>query len=201
MGDRLAGFCASMKGKEYFGCDPHKALHHVYKRQIAMYGTSHKITTIPKPAEDCEFPPNYFDIMFTSPPYFINEHYSNDAEQSWRRYPERGQWLEKFLFVALKKAYQAIKPKGFLLINLSDTYIKSDAPHTARICDSMCDYLIKLGASCCDCWGLRMHKRPQSLAYREEGIYCEPIWIFRKGPAVRLSSEEEQVYFPDLRGW
>jgi hypothetical protein len=196
-GDRLAGFCASQAAREYVGCDPNRALHKNYRAQVRAYGSDKRITTIPTPAEDCTFKPNHFDLCFTSPPYFRNERYSHDIGQSWKRYPQFEVWLEKFLFAALRKAYRALKPNGFLIINVSDVWISD---RVAKICDPMNEFLASLGMSYCDCWGLRISIRPGGTPKPNYAPRCEPIWIWRKGSRVSVSGLNHP-YAPSLRDW
>jgi hypothetical protein len=196
-GDRLAGFCASAHGEEYYGCDPHSALHALYAKQVALYQSSKRVVTEALPAEDWVLPADYFDLCFTSPPYHNAERYSDDPGQSWKRYASLKGWLHGFLFKALRNAYRALAPNGFLVINISDIWTRN----VSAICDPMGDFLTtELKASYCDCWGLQLNKRPSGRADRA-GVFCEPIWIFRKGPAVEVSGFGDQLYLRSARGW
>jgi hypothetical protein len=178
-GDRLAGFCASNHTREYLGCDPNRGLQRAYAAQTKLYGRSKKIKVLPLAAEDCEFPKNYFDLCFTSPPYFTNERYSEDEGQSAKRYGDSiDTWLEGFLFRALERAFRALKPGGFLAINLSDVWMHGGV---IKLVDPMNDFIrTKLKASFFDCWGLAMPKRPASAAAKT-GVFAEPIWLWRHG--------------------
>ena len=53
---------------------------------------------------------NYFDVVFTSPPYFSVERYSHDDTQSWVRYKNIDVWNEYFLHTKhLVRLYQQLK--------------------------------------------------------------------------------------------
>jgi tRNA1(Val) A37 N6-methylase TrmN6 len=94
-GDRLAGFYASETGEYYLGIDPRKENHSIYEEQAKFYSEhlgffehEKKSDFICEPAEDVDLSKyeNFFDIAFTSPPYFNVERYSYDDTQSWVRY-------------------------------------------------------------------------------------------------------------------
>lgn len=58
----------------------------------------------------------YFDLCFTSPPYFNLEIYNEGEEQSIVKYPRFQDWLNNFLFTALKKSWSLLSHSGFLAI-------------------------------------------------------------------------------------
>lgn len=151
-GDRLAAFHACASTRLYVGIDPNTALHDGYARQAALYNTGKACWIIPAPAEDVDLSEyrNKFDLCFTSPPYFSAEHYSDDPAQSWRRYSDIDAWLNGFLFVALRRAYEALRPGGYLVINLADTEIDGTVVH---LCDPMNEFLAELGCVYENCWG------------------------------------------------
>lgn len=60
-----------------------------------------------------------FDLIFTSPPYFDTEKYSNEETQSWKRYQSKNVWLDKFLRVLIEKSYNYLKDDGFMILNVS----------------------------------------------------------------------------------
>ena len=63
---------------------------------------------------------NDVDLVFTSPPYFNKELYSDDAEQSSVKYPKYDDWLEQFLYPTLETSYRLLQPERYMLINISD---------------------------------------------------------------------------------
>ena len=95
-GDRLAeGHSQAETVEHYVGLDPRKENHPFYEQQRDFY-TKHtsffenptKTTFYQSPAEDFDYSEynEYFDVVFTSPPYFSVERYSHDDTQSWVRY-------------------------------------------------------------------------------------------------------------------
>lgn len=207
-GDRLAGFYASDFGEHYVGLDPRKENHPIYKKQAEFYDSKltffehkRKGTFYCSPAEDFDFSPykDYFDLVFTSPPYFNVERYSNDDNQSWVRYKQINDWNELFLHKVLHNLWSAVRSGGVVLINISDVYNnKSKEGGWHKICDPMNDYLKSLGGEYLGCMGMEMTKRPNNGGARtvvdernwsddmrksEDAaleVFCEPVWMWRK---------------------
>ena len=48
---------------------------------------------------------DYFDLVFTSPPYFNVERYGDDDTQSWVRYKSIDGWNEYFFTQWIRKNY------------------------------------------------------------------------------------------------
>lgn len=59
-----------------------------------------------------------FDLVFTSPPYFNTEKYSDEDTQSWKRYTSLDSWYEKFLKVLIEKSYNYLKDDGTMILNV-----------------------------------------------------------------------------------
>jgi hypothetical protein len=60
------------------------------------------------------------DLVFTSPPYFAKEVYSEDDEQSCHKFSKYDGWRDGFLRPTLETAVEWLKPGGYLLWNVSD---------------------------------------------------------------------------------
>jgi hypothetical protein len=208
-GDRLAGFYASEHGKHYVGLDPRKENHPIYKEQSEFYDKhlgffehDRKSEFYCSPAEDFDFTQydDYFDMVFTSPPYFSVERYSYDDTQSWVRYKDINDWNKDFLHTTLGNLWGSIKSGGYLLVNISDVYTNSKWSTDRgwlEICNPMNDYLSKLGEYQ-GCIGMEMAKRPnsggagtaktyegsvwteKSLENKADKKFGEPIWIWKK---------------------
>jgi hypothetical protein len=175
-GDRLTGFSACSDTNSYTGNDPNVSLLQGYTDQIGLYGSDKSYRILSQPAEELNFT-EQFDTVFSSPPYFCIERYSQDNTQSWKRYKKLDDWLEKFLFVAVEKAWRALKPNGIMAINIADVY---GHHRINNICDPLNDFISTLpNAEFQGGLGYRMAKRPNSAADKE-GIYVEPIWCWRR---------------------
>lgn len=72
------------------------------------------------PFEDLNIKENSIDFCFTSPPYYDTEHYSDDGEQSYKRYSSYAEWKQLFLLVMLDKIYKSLKVGGVCLLNVGN---------------------------------------------------------------------------------
>lgn len=208
-GDRLAGAFASETVEHYVGLDPRKENHPYYEQQRDFYNKHTSFFENPtktdfycSPAEDFDYSEyeNYFDVVFTSPPYFSVERYSHDDTQSWVRYKNIDVWNEHFLHKALGKIIPTVKKGGIIAVNIADVYANTKGGKDwLEICNPMGDFLTSNGLTYKGCIGMEMAKRPNSggagtakdeSQYKEETLqlmeetkdqrFCEPIWIFQK---------------------
>ncbi len=60
------------------------------------------------------------DLIFTSPPYFAAEGYSEDENQSFKKFPAYEKWRDGFLRPTLTTCANYLKPGGWLLWNIAD---------------------------------------------------------------------------------
>tara|TARA_R110002051_G_scaffold319101_3_gene402635 strand:+ start:792 stop:2375 length:1584 start_codon:yes stop_codon:yes gene_type:complete len=67
------------------------------------------------------------DVVFTSPPYFNREAYSEDEAQSYKKYGSSyASWRDGFLVPTLNTCCEWLKPGGYLLWNIADILIKGE---------------------------------------------------------------------------
>lgn len=59
-------------------------------------------------------------VIFTSPPYFAKEKYSDDPEQSCVKFSNYDAWRDGFLHKTLQTAVEWLRPGGFLAWNIAD---------------------------------------------------------------------------------
>jgi len=69
------------------------------------------------------------DMVFTSPPYFDREQYSEDDEQSFKAYPMYADWRDNFLRPTLTNAYESLRNDRYLLWNIADIKIGKSTYH------------------------------------------------------------------------
>lgn len=200
-GDRLCGFCAST-AKSYVGLDPNTRLIPGYQAQIAAYGQGKDIEMVCTGSEHYDPKGKKFDTIFTSPPYFDVEHYSDDEGQSFSQYDTFDAWCHKFFFPTLDMAWKALDDSdpergGIICINISDIVTKNTRH---RVCDRLNEYLSKKkGARYIGCMGLRLSLRPNITADADEddkkgAAFIEPMWLWAKGGTWELDDYIENGF-------
>lgn len=132
-GDRVLDFCAGFGGRllgslslkrHYVGVDVSSKTILGLKNLYANLKT-HSIGTAEIVQESAE---NYlmkqcsneFDLIFTSPPYFDLEKYSNESQQSFIKYRTYDEWRQKFLGTVISESYRLLSEGGYFIINVSD---------------------------------------------------------------------------------
>ena len=137
-GDRLIGALAS--GIEYTGVDPNTDLFEGYSQILHTFGAGTLIADSPltyknlwntyqlinEPFQTADLGTNTFDLVFTSPPYFDVEIYSDDPTQSIKEFPSQSQWEEGFLYPSLKKAWSRLRPNGHFVLILGNCKDRPD---------------------------------------------------------------------------
>ena len=67
------------------------------------------------------------DLVFTSPPYFNREAYSEDENQSYKKYGSTYEsWRDGFLKPTLETAVEWLRPGGYLLWNIADILVSGN---------------------------------------------------------------------------
>eukprot|EP01010_Urceolus_cornutus_P002388 NODE_304_length_1819_cov_3.998305_g246_i0.p1 GENE.NODE_304_length_1819_cov_3.998305_g246_i0~~NODE_304_length_1819_cov_3.998305_g246_i0.p1 ORF type:complete len:346 (+),score=49.20 NODE_304_length_1819_cov_3.998305_g246_i0:676-1713(+) len=125
-GDRLLGaMSCDDRLLSYYGVDPNPALHSGYLSMLETFlpTTSHpKYHLICEPFESCELPNDAkFDLIFTGPPYFTYERYTDAAGQSISSFPSFVDWMVKFLFASIVRSWRRLEEGGHMALNLQDT--------------------------------------------------------------------------------
>ena len=120
-GDRLIIFL-SLNVKSYIGYDPNINLQKGYNEIIKTLGNknqqlNYKINCLG--FEYCQ-DKELYDIIFTSPPYYDYEEYTNDETQSYIKYNTLKEWKYNFFKTYITNCYNACKKKGLICIHISD---------------------------------------------------------------------------------
>lgn len=185
-GGRLLGSILSKSSPTYVGCDPatetfdnlHR-LHHWVTSFLPQL--SERVRLLNQPAEEADFP-EMVDLVMTSPPYWKREVYSEEDTQSGVRFETYAAWLEGFWKKVLTKSVTALKPGGWLILNVDDFSLGgrdySLIADTAKICADL-----GLGT-------------PTKLVYAlpgSEGSSNEVVLLWPKGPGfkVQVSGSQE----------
>ena len=128
---------------------------------------------------------NKLDLVFTSPPYFDREQYSEDEEQSYKLYPKYENWRDNFLKPTLTTAFEYLKNDRYLLWNIADIKIgKKYHPleqDSIDIIESLGgEYQGKLKMLMTRMIGLKPKNVKNSVTVKGEYYKYEPIFIFYK---------------------
>lgn len=124
-GARLLGAHFASNVTEYLGIDPNTAKHCGDEIEFLKnnYDTGTKEQVLEMGSEDFtpeNFPQyqNYFDLYFTSPPYFNTEQYSDSETQSYKKFPTYKGWIKGFYQETIHNACCALKSDGVFSINI-----------------------------------------------------------------------------------
>ena len=132
------------------------------------------------------------DLVFTSPPYFNREAYSEDENQSYKKYGDSYEsWRDGFLRPTLETAVNWLRPDRYLLWNIADLLVKGDYLPLEK--DSR-DILEELGMEYKYVLKMALENMPGQNRLDENGVpkcknYClvdgkyskyEPVFVFYK---------------------
>ena len=123
-GGRLLGTLLSNAQAHYVGYDPSTETHAGLLRLndwVRQYlpDLKGRVDIRCEMSEEATFPENV-DMILTSPPYWCREEYSLEESQSGRRYGTYEDWLNLFWRKVLEKSVLALKPGGWLVVNVDD---------------------------------------------------------------------------------
>ena len=115
---------------EYRATDPNECLHPKYKEIIDTladekfiedeFGKRPKYRISKEGFEEAEIEANFYDLVFTSPPFFDLEKYSNAPTQSNVKFTQFEAWMNGFMYPLLIKSVAALKKNGHLCLYVND---------------------------------------------------------------------------------
>ena len=126
-GDRLLA-AALLEFGYYLGFDPNSTLieplndmiQYLEKRNPKLEG---KLKSVTLPFEDSEIiltKEEPFDLVFSSPPFFNGEIYSDEKTQSVKRFTSFDGWMKNFFFKSIEIAWKHLKEGGYLILYVGD---------------------------------------------------------------------------------
>ena len=132
-GDRLAGAIGA-DVERYTAFDPNKTLIPGHAALIDRFVAPEKrsrfsITYVP--FEQAVVEPDAYDLVFTSPPFFDFEVYTDLPGQSVQTYSTFETWLVHFLLTSMEKAWTALHVRGHMVIHITDVF-------KTKVCEPMC---------------------------------------------------------------
>ena len=205
-GGRLLGFFTAKNTSEYAGIDPNTADScNKFILYMSRYFTNKKAYVNKIGSEDFtieSYPQyeNYFDISFTSPPYFNIERYSDDITQSHVKFNTYDLWIDGFYRNTIYNSCNSLKLDGVFAVNIS--WVDNIKEYTEEFLNDCGFYIIKE-----DKYLLRIHPRESSYGSDKMSKY-EPIWVakhytelLKDGMITRDKAEEcyQRVKFGNKR--
>ena len=175
-GGRLLG--CMVLNRHYIGIEPCRnqvqGLRQMVHTLNKLVEPNARVTIHQKCAED--FLPtiasNSIPLVFSSPPYFNNELYSDETSQSYMRYPIYEEWINCFLERILAESCRILKPGGHFVVNIADIErfeLTKDLVSLARKYFTL-DHTLRL----------RLGHKPY-LRNRTGKVHKhEPVFVFRK---------------------
>ena len=195
-GGRLLGFFTAKNTSEYVGIDPNTAdsCNKFIEFMQMRFGLNKKAYVNKIGSEDFtieNYPQyeNYFDISFTSPPYFDTEKYSDSDTQSYNKFNTYDLWVDGFYRNTIYNSCNALKLDGVFAVNIS--WVDNIKEYTEEFLNDCGFYIIKE-----DKYLLRIHPRESSYGSDKMSKY-EPIWVakhytelLKEGLITREKAEE-----------
>jgi len=137
-GGRLFGAIACDKVDSYTGIevnfDTYSGLHDLY-RTLRLHAEIKKEVNIINQDSILgmtQFSDKSFDFCFTSPPYFNAEEYSNEKNQSFKKYSTYGEWFDNYLIKSIQEARRISKKVAINIANSGGYRIADDLENWFR---------------------------------------------------------------------
>ena len=203
-GGRLLGFFTAKNTDEYVGIDPNTAdsCNKFIEFMQMRFGINKKAYVNKIGSEDFtieNYPQyeNYFDISFTSPPYFDTEKYSDSDTQSYKKFNTYDAWVDGFYRNTIYNSCNALKLDGTFAINIFEK-VDNIKEYTEEFLNDCGFYIIKE-----DKYLLRVMSGTQKgedgefYTRKKDSYNYEPIWVakhytelLRDGMITREKAEE-----------
>lgn len=117
---------------------------------------------------------NSFSLVFSSPPYFDNELYSEEATQSYIKFPSYEEWIEGFLRPVVEESYRLLKPGGHFIVNVANVNGYKLTKNFVELAEAYFEHVVTLKMRLGFMPYLRDHTNNKAFKY-------EPIFVYRKG--------------------
>lgn len=112
------------------------------------------------------------DLVFSSPPFFNLEIYSNEASQSSCRYKTYDEWRAHFLATVIAHSARVLRRSGYFAINVSSSRRCPLERDTIELASRHFAYRCQIN--------IVMHARPLQRATNGSAFRTEPIYVFQK---------------------
>lgn len=113
-------------GVPYIGIDANVNMRPAYEQMIKTVDPAADVTMLFQPSETVDFSKFKYDLIFTSPPYFMLEEY-----EKMPQYGSEEGFLEKFFRPVVANAWKNLKSPGYMALNIPKAMydaVKKDMP-------------------------------------------------------------------------
>jgi 16S rRNA G966 N2-methylase RsmD len=138
-GDRLLS-AIFYKIKLYVSTDPNLDLHPCYQNMVETFVPESKrknFIIYKNGFLEAPIKEEKFDIVFSSPPFFTLEIYSDHKENSVVRYNSEKSWCDNFFVNSLIKAYNLLKKNGHIILYMGGSAYVMNKMH---LLDNIMEY-------------------------------------------------------------
>jgi len=118
---------AMSMGISYIGVDANAKLETSYKHLAELDSTAH-VKMIFKPSEQVDFSKYDYDLIFTSPPYFMIEHY-----EKMPAYKSKDEFLDIFFIPVTLNAWKNLKRGGNMALNIPEEMYEAVKPLLPKV--------------------------------------------------------------------
>jgi hypothetical protein len=126
------------------------------------------------------------DFVFTSPPYFDRERYSDDDSQSFKKFNNYESWRDGFLRPTLTTAYEYLRNDRYICWNIADIKVGKDKWWTLEqdsidiLTELGCEYKGKIKMTMSPMTGVDLSGVKNSMQIDGTYYKYEPIFVFYK---------------------
>jgi hypothetical protein len=173
-GDRLAAALSLPDLECYHGFDPNRALQAGYTAQLDRWGAGREAWVLPQAFEDAVVGTGAYDTVLTSPPYFDTEHYSEDPDQSFRRYSTWSRWVDGFYHPMIIRAWGALRPGGSFALCVANVMRDAEVLPMIETAESI---MRPLAGEVAETWALVLRTRKGRVGNQGP---AEPVLVWRK---------------------
>ena len=141
--------------------------------QSNLFGTTQRLEIVQSGSEDYVPEKESLDLCFTSPPYFDTEKYSDEDTQSYKKFPNKADWLEGFLRKTIQNCAYGLKPRRYLVINIANvsSFDNLEGECANIVLSEEFEYM--------ETFQLTLSKMPGK-NIKSDSFKYEPVFLFRK---------------------
>lgn len=192
-GDRLISAIAHNVTSDidyYDGFDPSECMAKYYKKiinKLVKTDQQEKFSVKKMPFEQVILARTY-NLVFTSPPFFVLEIYNNDETHSTAKHTTTKSWFCNMLCVWLVKAWTNLEYDGHMVINIEDI-IKEYGPHKTKMLFT--EAMILFVSGFCK---HALFKGVIGHSNTHKSHIVRPLWIWQKTKLSENQQKQQSIF-------